>query len=65
VPGVWFALRRPRSERTLSGRLLGATLLLPAATIAIVSANHWFGSSKIPFCLARGSNRHLRLPISA
>jgi hypothetical protein len=52
APGVWFALRRPRSERTLSRLLLGAAFFLPAATIAIVSANHWFGSSKILFCLA-------------
>jgi hypothetical protein len=52
APGVWFALRRPRSERTLSGLLLGAAFFLPAATIAIVGANHWFGSSKILFCLA-------------
>jgi hypothetical protein len=52
APGVYFALQRPRSQRTLSGLLLGAAVLLPAATVAIVTANHWFGAAKILFCLA-------------
>jgi hypothetical protein len=52
APGVWFALRRPRSETTLGRLLLGAAIFLPAASVAIVTANHWFGSTKILFCLA-------------
>lgn len=51
APGVWFALRRPKSQRTLSGLLLASALLLPASSVAIVKGSHLFGISTILFCL--------------
>lgn len=51
APGVWFALRRGMSTRTPSNLLLGAAVLLPAATVAIGRASHFFDANKILFCL--------------
>jgi hypothetical protein len=52
APGVWFALRPPKSTRLLTGLLLTAAGLLPAASIAIVKASRSFPNSTILFCLA-------------
>lgn len=51
APGVWFALRRPKSPRTLKALLLASAVQLPVSIVAIVKASHLFGTSTILFCL--------------
>lgn len=52
APGVWFAIRPPKSARVLTGLLLSAASLLPAASIAIVKGSLYFRDVTILFCLA-------------
>ena len=50
APGVWFSFVENRA-RWLAPLLLAASVLVPAAVIAIVKATHFFGEHAIVFCL--------------
>src|SRR5690606_11984617 len=51
VPGVWFALRRPRPE-LVAPLLSVAGVLIPASVVAIVRLSSRFGEHRALWCVA-------------